>query len=73
MKVYKMAVRAPHDTSRAADGMSIRQAMRVRSGAENDSRMFAVFVVAAAKRERKPAQRPKPGPWLDIIDQIRVD
>jgi hypothetical protein len=53
------------------DGMSIRQAAREFGLSRKSIRNMLQFSLPPGYARKKPVQRPKLGPWLGIIDQIR--
>jgi transposase len=55
------------------DGMSIRAAARQFGLARKTIRKMLQFSLPPGYERKKPAARPKLGPWLGVIDQILVD
>lgn len=66
MEVYARVRRAVQ-----VDGMSIRQASREFGLARKTIRKMLAYSVPPGYERKKPVKRPKLGPWLGIIDQIR--
>jgi transposase len=52
------------------EGMSVRQAAREFGLSRSTIRKMLEFSVPPGYQRKKPAARPKLGPWLGIIDQI---
>ena len=55
------------------DGMSVRQAAREFGLSRKTIRKLLEFSVPPGYQRKKPVARPKLGPWLGIIDEIRED
>ena len=68
MEVYARVRRAVQ-----VDGMSIRAAAHEFGLARKTIRKMLQFSLPPGYERKKPATRPKLGPWLGVIDQILVD
>lgn len=68
MEVYARVRRAVQ-----VDGMSIRQAAREFGLARKTIRKMLQYSIPPGYERKKPAAKPKLGPWLGIIDQILED
>ena len=68
MEVYARLRRAVQ-----VDGMSIRQAANEFGLSRKTIRKMLQFSLPPGYQRKKPAARPKLGPWLGIIDQILLD
>ena len=72
-EVYKVEVYARVRRAVQVEGMSIRQAAREFGLSRKTIRKMLQFSLPPGYERKKPAERPKLGPWLGIIDQILVD
>jgi transposase len=71
--VYKVEVYARLRRAVQVDGMSIRQAAIEFGLSRKTIRKMLQFSLPPGYQRKKPAARPKLGPWLGIIDQILLD
>ena len=72
-EVYQVEVYARVRRAVQVDGMSIRQAAREFGLSRKTIRKMLQFSLPPGYERKKPAVRPKLGPWLGVIDQILVD
>jgi transposase len=71
--VYKVEVYARVRRVIQVDGMSIREAARQFGLARKTIRKMLAYSIPPGYDRKKPAVKPKLGPWLGIIDQILED
>ena len=72
-EVYQVEVYARVRRAVQVDGMSIRAAARQFGLARKTIRKMLQFSLPPGYERKKPAAKPKLGPWLGVIDQILVD
>jgi transposase len=71
--VYQVELYARVRRAVQVDGMSIRAAAHEFGLARKTIRKMLQFSLPPGYERKKPAARPKLGPWLGVIDQILVD
>lgn len=69
-EVHKVEVYARVRRAVQVDGMSVRRAAREFGLSRKTIRKMLAYPVPPGYQRKKPASRPKLGPWLGVVDQI---